>query len=94
MKAPVPWKDVSSYSRDQTERIPHAWEARIDDMRITVHHYAGAGDTWFVTCYELRMERVALTAIAAEAARDEAFRHVRATLSRRLRAFEPYGDLL
>lgn len=51
----IEWKDVSSYSRYDKERIPSILELKIEGIRIVVHriiHYDG----WFVSCYDLNIE--------------------------------------
>ena len=41
-------------------------------LRVTVHHYVGCGKAFFVTCYELRIERHQLKATEIEDAKVEA----------------------
>lgn len=49
------WKDASSYSRSDKERIPTVWELKIEGLRIVIHriiHCPG----WHISCYDLNIE--------------------------------------
>lgn len=70
----IEWKDATSYAHDDKVRKPSIWEASTKSLRITVHHYAGCGDEWFVTCQELRVQRLPLKSADIVAARVEAIR--------------------
>ncbi len=53
------WKDASSYSRNDKERIPTVWELKVGGLRIVVHriiHYP----EWYVSCYNLNIENKCL----------------------------------
>ena len=45
------WKDVSSYSRGDKERIPSAWLLKAGYVRIVVHrHIHYPKDQWLLSC--------------------------------------------
>jgi hypothetical protein len=45
------WKDITTYSRGETERIPRIWEIEACGIRISVHrHIHYPKDTWLLTC--------------------------------------------
>ena len=49
------WKDASSYSRSDKERIPTVWALKVEGLRIVIHriiHYP----EWYVSCYDLNIE--------------------------------------
>jgi len=49
------WKDTTSYSRGDKERIPRILEIKVEGLRIVVHriiHYP----EWYVSCYDLNIE--------------------------------------
>jgi len=45
------WKDITTYSQSDAERIPDAWEIRIGLCRICVHrHVHYPPNIWLLTC--------------------------------------------
>ena len=45
------WKDISSYSQGDRERIPRIWNCRIGRMSITVHRHIHYPDwQWLLSC--------------------------------------------
>jgi len=79
---PPSWKDVSSFSRSDTDRTPKAFEYRTKSLRISVHRSIyGAKVDWFVTCYDVRIEKHPLAAMPAEEAMTEGMAHVKARLA-------------
>ena len=47
------WKDITSYSRGDTEKIPLWWKAEIKHIRLTVgnyHTYYPDKKTWLMHC--------------------------------------------
>jgi hypothetical protein len=44
----VQWKDTTSYSYTDKERIPRIWEATIGSIRLSVHRYVGL-DGWYLS---------------------------------------------
>lgn len=42
------WKDETSYSRNNPERVPRIWEMQLDyDYKLVVHRLMGIRDEWF-----------------------------------------------
>lgn len=70
----IEWKDATIYTQDDKVRKPSIWEASTKNLRITVHHYIGCDDEWFVTCYGLHVQRHPLKSVDIEAAKAEAVR--------------------
>lgn len=54
------WKDVSSYSKKDKERIPHTWELRIEGLRIVVTRHIYYPLTWLLICRELGIDGINL----------------------------------
>jgi len=76
----APWNDVTTYSRNETVRIPRTWRADFGRLRITVTrniHYAP--DVWVVTCHKLGIEQE-LQATNLHAAATEAIEVVKTDL--------------
>ena len=73
------WRDVTSYSRGDTDRTPRVWEADFGICRVTAHRRHGC-DGWFVSCRELNISRAMLAATSAEDAQREGLEYVRATV--------------
>lgn len=45
------WKDATTYSQRDTERVPAVWHYGVGDVRISVHrHIHYAPDQWLLTC--------------------------------------------
>lgn len=77
----IEWTDATIYTQGE-ERKPRAWEIRTKTLLISVHHYVGCGEEWFVSCHDLRIERRPLKATDAEKARAEALDVVRRRVER------------
>lgn len=50
------WKDATSYSKNDSERIPRVWETMAGASKITVHRHIFYKDTWLITCRNLGIE--------------------------------------
>jgi hypothetical protein len=47
----ITWKDVSSFSRGETDRTPKQWEATVGRFRLRVYRSRDYGqDTWLAYC--------------------------------------------
>jgi hypothetical protein len=47
----IEWKDETSYSRGDTERVPRAWAVKVGALKISVHrHIHHDPDVWLLTC--------------------------------------------
>ena len=46
------WKDITSYSQNDSERVPSVWNISIGGMKVCVHRYTGyAKDDWLLSTY-------------------------------------------
>ncbi len=68
MSTPV-WKDATSYSRGDRERVPSAWEIVSGALRVVVvsRHRLVPGQ-WVMHCDELRMDTVSLGVCSSQPA--------------------------
>jgi hypothetical protein len=71
------WKDTTSYSRDDKERIPRTWKLEKEYYKLSICvtrivHYEG----WYMNCYNLGMIEVSLKTGNLEEAKKEALRLV------------------
>lgn len=76
---PAKWKDVSSYSQGDKERVPKSFNIAFQDppLRITVTRYLGyPPDTWVMHCHDLNMSERELVNTDLVRAQDEAIRLV------------------
>ncbi|MEY8416695.1 hypothetical protein AAK964_10370 [Tissierella praeacuta] len=48
------WKDKTSYSRGDKERIPRVLELNIEGLRIVIHRIIHC-EGWYLTAYELNI---------------------------------------
>ena len=52
------WKDTSSYSRGQTDRVPHCWTLKIEEISIDViNAHRDDPGAWVMHCYALGIEK-------------------------------------
>lgn len=71
------WKDVTTYSRDDKDRLPRVWHLDCGDMRVAVHkHIHYAPDAWLLTCSPF-FDKRELCAKDADDAKAEALALVR-----------------
>ena len=46
------WKDITTYSKNDEERVPSVWNISIGGMRVCVHRHIGyAKDDWLLSTY-------------------------------------------
>ncbi len=78
MNAPA-WRDDTSYSRSEPKpRTPRVWLLNLGIVKVNVHRLYGC-EGWYLSCYELGMDKRWLRAEDAEGARREALDVVLAT---------------
>jgi len=82
MATELSWKDCTSYSRDQKDRTPTAFDIGCQGLQITITcahiYYPGR---WVVHCYALQMATEPLTeGISLEVAQREAVDRAQARL--------------
>lgn len=48
------WKDTTSYSQSDKERIPRSWTIKSKNITVTVHrHRHYDKDVWLLSCYPI-----------------------------------------
>lgn len=75
------WKDVSSYSKSDTDRSPKSVELVAGRVRIAVTRYIHNPGVWHLNCDALRFNYRELESEELEAAKAEALRIVHAELA-------------
>lgn len=70
----IVWKDCTSYSRGDKDRIPTAFEATVGEMRISIvcSHVWYKGE-WIFNCHELGFKEKHLGVMSPETAADMAY---------------------
>lgn len=71
------WRDSSSYSQGDTERVPHAFTLKSGELAVVVHRYHGCPGEWFYSCFELRVSACPLKSKNLGAAQKQAIAQVR-----------------
>ena len=67
------WKDTTSYSRSDNERIPRSWQIKSGSLIITIHRHRDYDpDIWLVSCYELSISQHKLKNKELNQAKNEA----------------------
>lgn len=82
------WKNVQSYSRNDTERVPTIFETEIGGYRISIivgHIYYP--NTWIMNCYELGFKEKQLKCVTAEDAAQLAIYHCKEKIQKLYDAF-------
>lgn len=74
---PHGWKDTSSYSQSDKERVPHEFTYQTKNLRIIVHRKLHLDGLWFLSCYELGLQDRELEAVEAVKAKKEGLDYVR-----------------
>jgi len=57
----IAWKDVTSYSRGNKERIPSTLETEICGFSLFIHRHIHNPGTWLLSCYGLNLTNVDLS---------------------------------
>lgn len=86
------WRDATSYSRNDTERVPTIFETEIGGCRISVivgHIYYP--NTWIMNCYELNIKEKTLKCVTAESAAQLAIFHCKEKVQKMHDAFGTCG---
>ena len=76
MMKPIEWKDITSFSQGDKERVPRTFEARVDAIRLVVTRRHGLNG-WFMVC-EPWHALLPLGDITADEAKKAAGRNLRA----------------
>lgn len=78
----VEWRDTTSYSKGDSERVPTTYSIVSGDLYITITcgHIYHRPD-WVMHCHALHMDTVPLKAKSVDAAKDESLNRVRKKLT-------------
>ena len=84
------WKDTTAYSKSEDRETQEAriWRTTRGDLGISVHRYVHKPGKWFLSCYDLNINRYRLDSEDIEDAKSEAIEHIRARLEECLRALD------
>lgn len=74
------WKDATSYSYNDKERIPVTFELILGELRIVVTRMYNLTDTWFLHCRKLHIDSHDLRVNDLEIAKHEALKLVKDAL--------------
>jgi len=81
------WKDTTSYRQGERASTakPRSWEMiTMSNLRVIVHRHIDDPYSWFLSCYDLRIEKLQLNSEDIEEAKEEAIQIVRARLQEHL----------
>lgn len=71
------WKDISSFSRGETDRTPTVWELRpTPSVRLTVHRHISNPGAWHLSC-EPWYSTFKISAQGADEAKQQAIAMIR-----------------
>lgn len=81
----INWVDVSSYDRNDKERIPSSWMCKLEKVDVRVHRHIHYGkDTWLLSSRFLNMEKLVLDNSEIELARREAIDVIKNNINRKI----------
>ena len=85
----IEWKDVSSYSRGDEQKIPNDWQLITRSLRINVHrHKDYDSDMWLLSCYDVAKIQMPLRCKNINYAKKEAIELVQHILKTMLKELE------
>ncbi len=80
------WKDASSYSKSDKERIPNTWVLNFRVWGLTIHrHVHYSPDVWLMSCHSLGISQREIGKVSVEEAQAEALRIARLKLQTMLK---------
>lgn len=83
------WKDVSSFSRNDKERKPYAFNTFVGEMYISiVFNHIYYPECWIVNCYDLNIKDTLLSSKNLEGAKVESVNLVKNRLENLLSSFK------
>ena len=87
------WEDTSAWSRSDKDRsVAKEWTIKSGDLVITIHHYIGCGQAWYVSCHALKISRNDLSTNDAEMAKSRALNLVKKILEDLVKEFKEIPD--
>ena len=70
------WKDITTYSQRDTERIPRTWKLTLEEINyeIIVTRHIYYEDTWLLTCRKANIDMLDLKTDDIEEAKEKALK--------------------
>ena len=88
------WTDSSSYSRgERGNTLPSSWDLAACPFRVTVHRLHYMPNVWFLTVFDLKLEKLQLRSFDVADAQLEAVEAVRSRLTGLMSGFEKAAHL-
>jgi len=86
------WKDISTYTKNDEERIPSIWELRVGKVRLLVHrHLHYEEDQWLMSVHgDVSVTNSPLLKKDVDEAKREAIQAMFTSLDRMAREFRAY----
>ena len=78
------WQDTTSSRGNKDDK----WTTKIFGVDITIHHYLGCGNTWFVSCHQVHLEKHQLKAGTSDEAKVEALTVLVDWINKRIEGFQ------
>lgn len=86
------WYDVTSYNRNDTERIPSAWRYETRTLTLSVHRHIHHPGAWMMSCHQIGMDTVLMRSEDADDAKTEVLERVELGLSEMLDDLRSGGE--
>ncbi len=87
------WKDESSYSKNDKERIPNVLSTKIEGFNIKIHRHIHYPDTWLLSCYKLDIEKKDLYTNDFNEATKKAIQYIISKLEDHLKLYNKLLDI-
>lgn len=90
------WRDITSYSQGDNERIPKTWELRLEELnyRVIVSRHIYYENTWLLTCRNIDIEHFDLETDDIDEAKNKALKIVENHLNKLLEKVMRQCDIL
>lgn len=76
------WKDISTFSKNDKEKISYCFSCEIADLRtVIVYNHIHHPKKWIMNCYKISIDEVELSAKNLEEAKTESIKIIYHTLT-------------
>ena len=88
------YKDITSYSRGDTERKPSVLQNEANGIVFRVHKHIYYGDQWLLSCKELNVDKIPLNTDNMEIAKEKGCLKMIELLNRKAEEYKKAVDSL
>ncbi|QWU14364.1 hypothetical protein SAMN04487895_101669 [Paenibacillus sophorae] len=91
----IEWKDKSSYSRNDKEKVPNCWLALLNGIDVKIHrHIYYPKDTWLMSSDFMQIKQQVLENTDDELARQEAIEKIKTKIEENIAQLKAALELM